>query len=153
MGYGRHALRGAIKSLLVEGLIWRKQGKGTFAGQPLDKTQLLLAEIVGEPNFVKAIKARLCTEPTLAAMAVRQALPADIERKRNIALRTLEATDPDSMELRDGALHRLIAWTAVNKPLLKALSMIDEIRSNDDWRGLRAAGKGAVAGHAADQQS
>ena len=138
MGVGRRAVRNALESLLAEGLIWRKQGKGTFAGQAPDKTQVLAAEIVGETNFAEVMEARLCLEPTLASMSARHALPADIERMRNLARRTLEAKDPDSIELWDGALHRLIARTARNKPLFTAFSMIDEIRSNASWRGLRS---------------
>lgn len=137
LGIGRRAVRSALESLLAEGLIWRRQGKGTFAGQPPDKTQVLAAEIVGETNLVEVMEARLCIEPVLASMAARHALPADIDRMRNIALRIAQASDPDSMELWDGALHRLIARTARNKPLLTALSMIDEIRGNPEWRGVR----------------
>lgn len=138
MGVGRRAVRVALESLLAEGLIWRKQGKGTFAGQAPDKTQVLAAELVGETNFFEVMEARLCIEPTLAGMAAKHALPADIERLRNLARRTVEATDPESIELWDGALHRLIARTAQNKPLLTAFSMIDEIRSNESWRGMRS---------------
>lgn len=134
---GRRAVRTAMESLLAEGLIWRKQGKGTFAGQPPDKTQMLAAEIVGETNVVDVMEARLCIEPVLAAMAARHALPDDIDRMRNLAQRVLQASEPDSIELWDGALHRLIARTAKNKPLLTAFSMIDEIRGNPDWRGVR----------------
>ena len=138
MGVGRRAVRSALESLLAEGLIWRQQGKGTFAGQAPDKTQVLAAEIVGETNFAEVLEARLCIEPTLAAMSARHALPADIERMRNLARRTVEATDAESIELWDGALHRLIARTACNKPLLTSFSMIDEIRGNESWRGLRS---------------
>lgn len=138
MGVGRRAVRTALESLLAEGLIWRKQGKGTFAGQAPDKTQVLAAEIVGETNFSEVMDARLCIEPTLAGMAARHALPDDIERMRNLARRTVEATDPVSIELWDGALHRLIARTARNKPLLTAFSMIDEIRGTESWRGMRS---------------
>lgn len=137
MGIGRRAVRSALESLLAEGLIWRKQGKGTFAGQPPDKTQLLAAEIVGETNVAEVMEARLCIEPVLAAMAARHALPDDIDRMRNLAQRILQAGDSDSIELWDGALHRLIARTAKNKPLLTAFSMIDEIRGNQNWRGVR----------------
>ena len=138
MGVGRRAVRNALDGLLVDGLIWRKQGKGTFAGQAPDKTQILAAEIVGETNFAEVMEARLCIEPTLAAMSARHALPADIERMRNLARRTVDATDAEQIELWDGALHRLIARTACNKPLLTAFSMIDEIRGNENWRGLRS---------------
>jgi GntR family transcriptional repressor for pyruvate dehydrogenase complex len=138
MGVGRRAVRSALASLLADGLIWRKQGKGTFVGQAPDKTQVLAAEIVGETSFAEVMEARSCIEPTLAAMSARHALPADIERMRNLAVRTVEATDPQSIEIWDGALHRLIARTAFNKPLFTAFSMIDEIRSNESWRGLRS---------------
>jgi GntR family transcriptional regulator, transcriptional repressor for pyruvate dehydrogenase complex len=138
MGVGRRAVRNALEALLAEGLIWRKQGKGTFAGQAPDKTQMLAAEIVGETNFAEVMEARLCIEPTLAAMSARHALPADIKRMRNLAHRTVEATDAGSIEIWDGSLHRLIARTASNKPLFTAFSMIDEIRSNQSWRGLRS---------------
>ena len=138
MGVGRRAVRSALDSLLAEGLIWRKQGKGTFAGQAPDKTQVLAAEIVGETNFSEVMEARLCIEPTLAGMAAKHALPADIERLRNLARRTVEAADSASIELWDGAMHRMIARTARNKPLLTTFSMIDEIRGNESWRDMRS---------------
>lgn len=137
MGIGRRAVRSALESLLAEGLIWRKQGKGTFAGQPPDKTQILAAEIVGETNIAEVMEARLCIEPILAAMAARHALPEDIDRMHNLAQWIVQAADSDSIELWDGALHRLIARTARNRPLLTAFSMIDEIRGNPNWRGIR----------------
>ena len=138
MGIGRRAVRAALETLYAEGMIWRQQGKGTFAGQAPDKTQILAAEIVGETNFAEVMDARLCIEPTLAALCAKRALPADIDRMRNLARRAVEASDPVSIELWDGALHRLIARAAGNKPLLTAFSMIDEIRGNESWRDLRA---------------
>ena len=138
LGVGRRAVRRALEALEAEGLIWRKQGKGTFAGQPPDPRQVLAANIVGETNFIEVMAARLCIEPALAAMSAKNALPADIERMRNLARRIVDATDPDSIELWDGALHRLIARTAGNKPLIAAFSMLDEIRGNESWRGLRS---------------
>lgn len=138
LGVGRRAVRRALEALEAEGLIWRKQGKGTFAGQPPQPAQFLAAEIVGETNVIEVMDARLCIEPALAAMCAKRALPADIERMRNLTRRIMNASDPDSIELWDGALHRLIARTAANKPLLAAFSLVDEIRGNQDWRGLRS---------------
>lgn len=137
MGVGRRAVRAALDHLVAGGLVWRKQGKGTFVGQEPDRMQVLAAELAGETNFAEVMEARLCIEPTLAAMAAHRALPADIERMRNLALRTVEASDGNSIELWDGALHRLIAQTAGNRPLFTAFSMIDEIRANARWRDTR----------------
>ncbi len=137
MAVGRRTVRRALEELEADGLIWRKQGKGTFAGLPPDRTQVLAAEIVGETNFLDIMEARLCIEPALAAMCATNATPADIDRMHNLARRIVESTDPQAIELWDGSLHRLIARTAGNRPLLAAFSMIDEIRNNQNWRGLR----------------
>lgn len=138
MGVGRRALRRVLDALEADGLIWRRQGKGTFAGLPPDPTQVLAAGIAGETTFLEVMEARQCIEPALAAMCARHARPADIDRMRNLARRTLDAADAQSIEVWDGSLHRLIARTAGNRPLLTAFSMIDEIRNNQTWRGLRS---------------
>lgn len=137
MAVGRRSVRRALEQLEADGLIWRKQGKGTFAGLPPDRTQVLAAEIVGETNFLEVMEARLCIEPALAAMCATKATPADIDRMHNLARRTVESTDPQAIEIWDGSLHRLIARTAGNRPLLTAFSMVDEIRNSQNWRGLR----------------
>ena len=138
LGVGRRAVRRALEALEAEGLIWRKQGKGTFAGQPPQPTQGLAAALAGETNVIEVMEARQCIEPALAAMCARHAVPSDIERMRNLARRTVRATDPDAIELWDGALHRLIARTARNKPLLTAFSLTDEIRGvAESWIGCK----------------
>jgi GntR family transcriptional repressor for pyruvate dehydrogenase complex len=138
MGVSRRIVRRALESLEAEGLVWRKQGKGTFAGQPPQPGLVLAAGLIGETDFMEVMEARLCLEPGLAGMAARRALPADIERMRNLARRAVESIEPDHIELWDSALHRMIARTAGNAPLLAAFSMLDEIRSNASWRALRS---------------
>jgi GntR family transcriptional regulator, transcriptional repressor for pyruvate dehydrogenase complex len=135
---GRRAIRLALESLEAEGLIWRRQGKGTFAGQRPDPTGALAAAIVGETTPMEVMEARLAVEPILASLCARRALPDDIERMRHLARRTLEARDMDSVELWDSALHRLIAQAAGNRPLMTMFSMLDEVRGTAGWRDLRA---------------
>lgn len=135
---GRRAVRLALEALEAEGLIWRRQGKGTFAGSAPDPTGVLAAAIVGETTPMEVMEARLGIEPALAGLCARRALPEDINRMRHLARRTLEARDPDSAELWDGALHRLIAQAAGNRPLLTMFALLDEVRGSDRWRELRS---------------
>lgn len=148
----RRILRRALESLEAEALIWRHQGKGTFMGQAPDPTGALAAEIAGETDPLEVMEARLCIEPQLAALCARRALPADVERMRALAARVMTAPDPDTTELWDGALHRLIARTARNRPLLTAFSLLDEIRSQAGWRALRSRARSAETLQVTDRQ-
>ncbi|WP_212524324.1 FCD domain-containing protein [Actibacterium sp. MT2.3-13A] len=137
LGVGRRAVRRALEALEAEGLVWRRQGKGTFVGQPPDPTGVLAAEIAGQTRASEVAEARLYIEPALAGLCAARAKPDDVRRMRLLAERIDETADPDGAELWDGALHRLIARTAGNRVLLTAFSLLDEIRSSEAWRLLR----------------
>ncbi len=140
-GVGRRFVRQALDALEAEGLVWRRQGKGTFAGQPLDPMGDLAAKITGETNALEVMEARLCIEPELAALCAMRMQPGEVARLRMLAQRQWEAADAQSIELWDGSLHRLIAQCARNRPLLTAFSLLDKIRSNPDWVAIRAKGR------------
>jgi DNA-binding FadR family transcriptional regulator len=142
-GIGRRAIRQALSVLEAEGVVWRQQGKGTFAGAPPDPTARLAAGIVGETTPAEVMEARLCVEPVLARLAALRATPADAERLKGIAERVARASDPDDVELWDGTLHRQIAELSGNRPLITAYGMLDEIRANPAWRGLRQRARSA----------
>lgn len=135
---GRRAVRRALELLEAEGLVWRRQGKGTFAGQQPDPTGVLAAAMVGETTPIEVMEARLSIEPALAALCAERALPVDIERMRHLANRVLESRDPDSTELWDGALHRLIAQAAGNRPLMTMFTLLHEVRATESWLELRS---------------
>jgi len=137
LGVGRRAVRRALEALEAEGLVWRKQGKGTFIGQPPDPTGALAAAIAGQTRASEVAEARLYIEPALAGLCAARAKPDDVRRMRVLAERTHQTADRDAAELWDGALHRMIARTAGNRVLLTAFSLVDEIRSSDAWRALR----------------
>jgi DNA-binding FadR family transcriptional regulator len=130
---GRRAVRRALELLEAEGLVWRRQGKGTFAGQQPDPTGVLAAAIVGETTLMEVMEARLSIEPALAALCAQRVRDIDVERMRDLAARVLEAQDPDATELWDGALHRLIAKTAGNRPLMTMFTLLDEVRATESW--------------------
>lgn len=133
----RRLVRQALDALEAEGLVWRRQGSGTFAGQPADPTGDLAARIAGETDPMQVMEARLCIEPELAALCALRMTDAEIGRLRALAHRQL-AADAPTIELWDGALHRLIAQCARNRPLLTAFALLDRIRSNPDWVEVRA---------------
>jgi len=137
LGVGRRAVRRALEALEAEGLVWRRQGKGTFIGQPPDPTGALAAVIAGQTRASEVAEARLYIEPALAGLCAARARPDDVRRMRILAERTHQTADRDAAELWDGALHRMIARAAGNRVLLTAFSMLDEIRSSDAWRALR----------------
>ncbi|MBM7066033.1 FadR/GntR family transcriptional regulator [Actibacterium sp. 188UL27-1] len=138
---GRRHIRQALNSLEADGLVWRKQGKGTFIGQPTDPTGDLAARITGETNALEVMEARLCIEPELAALCATRMAPDEVTRLRHLAQRQFEAADPQATELWDGAFHRLIAQCARNRPLLTAFALLDKIRSNPQWVSIRARGR------------
>lgn len=135
---GRRHVRQALDALEEEGLVWRRQGKGTFIGQPPDPMGDLAARITGETSALEVMEARLCIEPELAALCATRMLPDEVARLRHLAQRQFEAADAQATELWDGALHRLIAQCARNRPLLTAYALLDKIRSNPDWVAIRA---------------
>lgn len=135
---GRRHIRMALNELEQDGLVWRRQGKGTFAGQPTDPTGDLADRIIGDTNALEVMEARLCIEPELAALCAKRMQPDEVERLRMLAQRQFEAADPQAVELWDGSFHRLIANCARNKPLLTAFSLLDKIRANPHWVSIRA---------------
>lgn len=148
----RRVLRRALKSLEAEALIWRHQGKGTFLGQAPDPTGALAAEIAGETDPLEVMEARLCIEPQLAALCARRASPEEVAQMRHLAARVMTARDADATELWDGALHRLIARAARNRPLLTSFALLDEIRGQDAWRNLRSRARSRGTLRVTDRQ-
>ena len=136
-GVGRRVLRTALDALEMEGLIWRKQGKGTFIGQPPDPNGQLAAQISDEADPISVMEARLCVEPELAALCAMRASPDDVVRLRALAERTSSAADAEAAELWDGSLHRLIARIAGNPILMTAFSLVDEVRTDNRWHAER----------------
>ena len=137
LAVGRRSVRQALDALEAEGLIWRRQGKGTFIGQAPDPTAAIAAEIAGETDLLSVMEARIAIEPALAELCAHRATGDDVARLRVLAERTTHASDADTAELWDGSLHRLIARVAGNRILMASFSLLDEVRMGDDWQTQR----------------
>lgn len=136
-GISRRAIRKALDALEAEGIVWRRQGKGTFVGQPPDPNGHLAAIIAPDTDPVSVMEARLALEPEIAALAARRATKEDIARLRALAERTSRARDADEAELWDGSLHRLIARIAGNPILRTAFTLVNDVRSQQRWQQER----------------
>ncbi|MEF3047037.1 FadR/GntR family transcriptional regulator [Pseudotabrizicola sp. L79] len=134
LGISRRSVRRALEVLEAEGLVWRRQGAGTFAGPRPDTLGETEAP---EANFSEVMEVRLRIEPQLAQLAALRASSAAVARMRDILVR-LEATDDaDGRELWDSALHREIARAAGNRFFMIIFDSIDRARLDDAWRSLR----------------
>ena len=143
LGVGRRELRSALETLQTEGLIWRRQGKGTFIGQPPDPTGVLAADIAPATDALSVMEARMCIEPVLAGLCAQRAAADDVARLRHITARIGKEPGAESTEIWDGAFHRLIARAAGNQILLTAFSLVDEVRIRKDWVKARDRARSA----------
>ena len=152
LGAGRRSVRRVLDQLEAEGLVWRKQGKGTFVGEPPDPTEELAARIVSEVDPLTAMEARLCIEPALADLCARRATADDVAQLRKLAERTHAAGEAEAAELWDGTLHRAIARIAGNRVMLTAFTLIDEVRMGEEWQRKRHRARTPEARAAYDAQ-
>jgi DNA-binding FadR family transcriptional regulator len=141
-GVSRRAIRRALSVLEAEGLVWRRQGKGTFVGPTPPSAALSFAQLSSRTNFQEVMEARVHLEPALAALAALRASGEQVAILRRLAERTAHqqgaaVVDAESLELWDSALHRGIAEAAGNRLLLDIFEMLDAIRLDPAWRDLR----------------
>lgn len=136
-GASRRLIRRVLAALEAEGLIWRQQGKGTFAGQPVEPVSALAAEIKDTSDPIEVMEARLCIEPEIAALCATRATPDDVKRMWTLARHVYSVEDDEMTELWDSALHRLIAKCAANRPLQTAFALLDHTRSTEGWHDAR----------------
>ncbi len=140
-GVGRGSVRRALSILEMEGLVWRRQGKGTFVGPIRRGAALNVATLSSRTNLSEVMEARLHLEPSLAALAAVRASPEQVTMLRRLAKQTAQqqraGDDPDELERCDSAFHRGIAEAAGNRLLLDIFELVDTIRVDPTWQALR----------------
>lgn len=137
LNVGRRSIRRALEVLEAEGLIWRRQGAGTFLGEKPDDWSAQVTELIAGTDFMEIMEVRLRIEPQLAQLAAMRAKPAEVERMRALVEKTGQSTDADAKELWDGSLHRQIAQSAGNKLFLSIFDVINRVRQDDAWQSIR----------------
>jgi DNA-binding FadR family transcriptional regulator len=153
LGVGRSALRSALAQLEEEGLIWRRQGKGTFLAPTGISFAPSVQRLSARTNFFEVMEARLHIEPVLVRLAALRATTEQIAMIERMAMRT-NSHAPDAthheIEVWDGAFHRSIAESAGNRLLLDIFELVETIRKDESWEAYRAKARtpesSAVAG-------
>ncbi|MBO1075903.1 FadR/GntR family transcriptional regulator [Roseomonas marmotae] len=148
LGVSRAELRKALAMLEAEGQLWRHVGKGTFLGpRPLAAIGDV-AHLARQADATDMLNARLALEPQLAALAARNAKPAQLEAMRA----AMEASRRPGLSWRgyegqDARLHREIASAAGNPLLLHLFDQLAAIRRVLTWDRPRPQPEGPPPGH------
>jgi DNA-binding FadR family transcriptional regulator len=125
VGVARSRLRGILKRLESEGVIWRHVGKGTFIGERSMATAL--DSLSGLISPLEAFDARMVLEPQLAAQAAMNASPKEVQDMQECIHTMADLEKFDEWAVWDERLHRLVAKAAHNTLLL---ALYDTVRQS-----------------------
>jgi DNA-binding FadR family transcriptional regulator len=139
LGVSRPSLRNAINALVMAGVLYVKQGSGTYiAQQTLNHVLDIAQSTIGyEPWSI--VEARLALEPSIAELAARKATPDDIQHIQ-MALEVIEndyATLGTFTLEHDRDFHNAITLAAHNPPLFHAVRYLYSFDMSDTWVEVR----------------
>lgn len=143
LGLTRNRLRGGLRKLATEGLVWRHVGKGTYVGpRPVQTAGRQLMPVLGDlTNPREVMEARLAFEPELARLAAFRASAREFADMDQCIAKMTTATRWESWETWDGRLHRSIAAGTGNTLLLALFDTVQANRNKEIWGKLREAYK------------
>jgi GntR family transcriptional repressor for pyruvate dehydrogenase complex len=125
-GVSRPVVREAIRALTKDGLVWVRQGSGTFIANGTnaalgDSLGLVLSVGAAPKNLNDLVEIREILEPSIACLAARRAESADLAAMQ-AAIDRMDASsaDVDAFIAADHEFHLAIA-TATHNPLAPTL--------------------------------
>jgi DNA-binding FadR family transcriptional regulator len=141
LGITRNRLRGGLRKLVAEGLIWRHVGKGTFVGpRALPSTGKIqaasLAKLVSPPDVMEA---RLSIEPELARLAALRANGHDLAEIDRCIVKMSATKDWQDWAIWDQKFHRAVAQAARNTLMIAMFDMAQAHRSHEVYGKLNEA--------------
>ncbi|MCC9621085.1 FadR family transcriptional regulator [Thalassospira sp. MA62] len=137
LGVGRRALRKALDALETEGLIWRRQGQGTFVGSPPTPRLRKLEGLATKTSPFEIMEVRQEIEPSMARFAALRASQADIDAMRSMVEKAAGATNQSDYEKWDGAFHQKLAESVKNTLFLAVFEAVNAVRRDAAWARLR----------------
>lgn len=136
-GVSRARLRQALDQLERDGVLYRRQGRGTFAAPPTGDGSGGLGRLARELTPHDIMEVRLEIEPALAALAAARARADDIARLEQFMRATLDQSERDSYETADDIFHYQIASVARNPLFLEIYDSIRTVRRLTAWGATR----------------
>lgn len=145
LGVGRSAVREAIKSLNLLGLLDVRQGDGTYLSRSSSDLLPRVIEwglLLEEPYVADLIEARARIEPLIAEFAAERRTRKDVEELRALVEKMSASTrDIQSYVDADAAFHLRLAEAAGNAVFTNLLGSIRTLLRVWATRVLEAAGE------------
>ncbi len=135
-GVGRRSVRIVLEQLEAEGLVFRRQGQGTFI-KPVPAPAMRTSGLSLHTSPVEIMEVRREIEPALAKLAALRATPADIEAMRRLAEKGSQAQTGAQYERWDSAFHAKIAGSVRNSLFEGLFAMIGAVRVEQNWKVMR----------------
>lgn len=149
----RSAVREALRSLELKGLVEPRPGEGTLVRTPsIDSLLNPLASLLGQKLELvgELLEVRTMVEPHLAGRAARNATAEDIAELANILERHEGKVARQELAIEeDSEFHYTIARASKNSVILKVVDMMMDILRESRERSLQVDGRPArsLAGH------
>lgn len=137
LGIGRRRLREALNTLEGEGLLFRKQGQGTFIREVNAKTTSLKS-LTNRTSPHDIIEVRQEIEPILAGLSAMRATQIEIDQMKHFVRRAALADSPNEYEQWDSAFHSKIAESVRNSMYRSIFRLINSVRKEHHWVSSRS---------------
>jgi GntR family transcriptional repressor for pyruvate dehydrogenase complex len=137
LGVGRRALRKALDLLESDGLIWRRQGQGTFFGTPPTPRLRKLEGLATKTSPFEIMEVRQEIEPSMARFAALRASQGDIDAMRSMVEKAANATTQAEYEKWDAAFHQRLAESVKNTLFLAVFEAVNAVRREAAWARMR----------------
>jgi DNA-binding FadR family transcriptional regulator len=137
LGVGRRLVREALNALEGEGLLFRKQGQGTFIREVNPKTASLKS-LANHTSPHDIIEVRQQIEPILAGLAAIRATQIEIDQMKHFVHRAAAADSPNEYERWDSAFHSKIAESVRNGMYWSIFRLINSVRKEHHWVNSRS---------------
>ncbi|MGH9379412.1 MAG: FadR/GntR family transcriptional regulator [Thermoanaerobaculia bacterium] len=147
LGVGRSAVREALKSLGLLGLVEVRQGDGTYLRKPDSELLPRVIEwglLLGEPRTLDLVDARQHLEVTVARLAAERRDDEDLGRMK-AAVSVMRKSDSDAFVEGDIAFHMAVAMAAKNGVLYDVLNSIRSLLRVWIRRAIAEAGETATS--------